>query len=83
MGSNHLALHINFFSFKFEETCTFINDFQLEISSKCDIENSSTLCKKIIRGERAFWRMLMSADPFRWTPFGPALCVHLREMSIL
>ena len=36
-----------FLFFKIEETCTFINDFQLEISSKCDIkaENSSTLCK--------------------------------------
>ena len=30
-----------------EGTCTFINDFQVEISSKGDIkgENSSTLCK--------------------------------------
>ena len=37
MGSNPPALHINFFSFKIEETCTFINDFQLE--------TSSTLCK--------------------------------------
>ena len=46
-GSNPLTLHINVFFFYIEETCTFINDWQLEISSKCDIkaENSPNLCK--------------------------------------
>ena len=46
MGSNPLALH-NFLFFLIEETCTFINDFQLEISFKFHIKakNSSTLCK--------------------------------------
>ena len=54
----------SFFFFEIEETCPFVNDLQLEISSKCDIEAGTVLpCVKIPRGERAFQRMLTSVDP--------------------